>query len=262
MLGFVVLRRQIKFIILDRIIRMFLYASKILLCLIYPLGLSVLLLIAAFLLKDIKKKKVFNTLFLSSVLILYLFSITPVSDLLSKPLKTNLSANITNLKADGVVVLAGGKERIITGIRLIKQKAAPVIIIAGGTANIFDQNIKPAVLMKEFAIEFGVPSDRIITETESRNTRENAVNTKRILDKLNAKKVILVTSDYHMRRAHAVFKKIGIDAIPFEAKYYLTDKERKYDPLSFLPKAGNLYISTRAVHEYLAIIMYGLRGWL
>ncbi len=70
--------------------------------------------------------------------------------------------------------------------------------------------------MKEFATKLVVPDERIISETESRNTRENALYTKKILKKINAQKVILVTSAFHMPRSYAVFKKIGVNAVPFQ----------------------------------------------
>jgi uncharacterized SAM-binding protein YcdF (DUF218 family) len=67
--------------------------------------------------------------------------------------------------------------------------------------------------MGEFLKCQGIPADAILLETASRNTRENALYSKRLLDSLPGRKVLL-TSDYHMFRARRVFAKIGIQVLP------------------------------------------------
>ena len=114
--------------------------------------------------------------------------------------------------------------------------------------------------MKELAMEFGVPGEKIIVETQSRNTKENVVYTKQILDKIQAQRVILVTSEFNLPRSYALFKKIGIDAIPVATDFYVTDE--KYDPFSFIPNSGNLSLSSIAIKEYVGLLVYRLMGWI
>ncbi len=254
---------------------MFFAASKIMIWLIYPLSLGLLLLILAYGAALLRKKALFHFFFLLTIVILYLFSIEPVADFLLKPLeRKHLSMNQGDLKADAIVVLSGdtrkkvfprndievGGNRVIKAVRLFKQKAAPIMIMTGGSGDFFDQGFKEAVFMKELAEEFEVPSDKIIIETESRNTRENAVYTKQILDKIKAKKIILVTSAFHLPRSYGLFKKIGIDAVPAASDFYVTDEI--YNPFSFLPTTGSLANSSVAIKEYVGIFVYWLMGWL
>ena len=253
---------------------MFFTASKIMIWLIYPLSLGVLLLILAYGSSLLRKKAPFHILFWLGFLVLYLFSIEPVPNYLLKPLerKHPLSEG-SDLKADAIVVLSGdvrkrvfprsdievGGNRVLKAIRLYKSGAAPIIVMTGGSGDFFDPSFKESVLMRDLAIEFGVPKEKIIIETESRNTRENVVYTKQLLDKINVKRVILVTSAFHLPRSCALFKKVGIDVVPMGTDFYVTDE--KYDPFSFVPSPGNLSLSSTAIKEYAGILVYWLMGW-
>ena len=114
--------------------------------------------------------------------------------------------------------------------------------------------------MKELAVEFGIPKDKVLVETQSRNTRENVLYTKAILNKLKAKKVILVTSAFHLPRSYALFKKAGIDAVPVASDFYITDQ--RYNPFSFIPSLGSLALSSIAIKEYAGLFVYRLMGWI
>ena len=50
-----------------------------------------------------------------------------------------------------------------------------------------------------------IPKNIIYIENKSQDTIENAKYTKKIIDKLNIKRFILVTSDFHMERSLAIF---------------------------------------------------------
>lgn len=253
----------------------FFAAFKIMVWIIFPLSLGMALLVLAYGAALLKKRASFHILFLSALFILYLFSIEPVSDALLRPLeRKHLSNNLTELKADAIVVLSGdvrkrvfprndievGGNRVIKAVRLFAQKAAPIMIMTGGSGDLFDQSFKEAVLMKDLAIEFGVPKDKILVETQSRNTRENVVYTKQMLDKMKAKKIILVTSAFHVPRSYALFKKAGVDAVPVPTDFVVTDE--KYSPFSFIPNSGNLSLSSIAIKEYVGLFVYRLMGWI
>ena len=102
------------------------------------------------------------------------------------------------VKADVIVVLGGGShERPERAAELFKEHAAPRIIISG----LGDYEINRRRLMAA-----GVPANAIELETQSRTTRENAQFTVKLLREQKQKRVILVTSWYHSRRAVACFR--------------------------------------------------------
>lgn len=254
---------------------MFFAASKILAWLIYPLSLGLLSLILAYGAFLLGKKRSFHVLFLLGIVVLYLCSIGPGAAFLLRTLeRKHLPPNPSGLKADAIVVLGGDLRkkvfpredievdgnRVIKGVRLFKQGAAPLMIMSGGSGDLFDQAFKEVVIMKELATQFEVPKEKIIIETESRNTRENILYTKKILDRVKAKRIILVTSAYHLPRAYALAKKAGIDAVPVPSDFYAADEG--YDAFSFLPHPTALLHSTMALKEHVGIFVYWLMGWI
>jgi uncharacterized SAM-binding protein YcdF (DUF218 family) len=111
------------------------------------------------------------------------------------------------LQGDAVVVLCGqdGAARLATGVQLFMQQAAPVLLLSGGL------EIPPEILgaehLKADAIGLGVHPDRLILETLSQNTWEQAVQvTGAAIDK-GWKRILLVASGYHLPRATLSFIK-------------------------------------------------------
>lgn len=110
-------------------------------------------------------------------------------------------------KADVIVVVSGGDtvERTDEGVRLWKDNWAPKIAFAGAAA---DRGVSNAVVMRQRAVNQGVPLDATMIEEKSTNTKENAELLKPILDAQNMKTVILVSSPYHTRRVKTTFQKV------------------------------------------------------
>ena len=110
-------------------------------------------------------------------------------------------------KADAIVVVSGGQTttRAEKGIELYKQGLAKNIIFSGAA---LDDGPSNASAMRDQAIEAGVPASQILTDTDSQNTYQNAVNSKRLLEDTNSKNIILVTSPYHQRRTHDTFTQV------------------------------------------------------
>jgi len=73
-----------------------------------------------------------------------------------------------------------------------------------------------APAMREFIVCNGVPREAVMIDDSAASTRENALNVAAILKQRNGR-FVLLTSDYHMRRAAAAFIKAGvaIQRVPF-----------------------------------------------
>lgn len=110
-------------------------------------------------------------------------------------------------KADAIVVVSGGQTttRANYGIKLFKQGLAPIIIFSGGA---LDDGPSNAIAMRQQALEAGLSDDNILLDGDAQNTYENAVNSKQLMDSVSARKIILVTSPYHQRRADQTFRKV------------------------------------------------------
>lgn len=147
--------------------------------------------------------------------------------------------------------------------RLYKAGKAPIIIITGG--NVFPQKDveSEAYYTKEILIELGIPENAILVEGKSRNTHENALETLKILDRLDIDEILLATSSFHMPRALAVFKKTGITVIPSTTSIgAVEEKPRILVLVDKFPALGDLGRMQRVMREYLGIVVYCFRGWL
>jgi uncharacterized SAM-binding protein YcdF (DUF218 family) len=105
--------------------------------------------------------------------------------------------------SDAVFVLTGGAGRIQEGYRIWAAGSAKDLCILGA-----GRNVKPEQLLPDAA---GLPvraRSRIRVEGWSENTLENAISAKSIAEDRKYASVILVTSDYHVPRAHLAFREI------------------------------------------------------
>jgi uncharacterized SAM-binding protein YcdF (DUF218 family) len=108
--------------------------------------------------------------------------------------------------ADVIVAISGGNTAARTrkAIELYKQGWAPQIIFSGAAAD--PTSPSNAATMKRQALAAGVPEKAIWLDEQSKNTSENAKNVAVILAQHNLSDVILVSENYHLRRARLLFE--------------------------------------------------------
>jgi uncharacterized SAM-binding protein YcdF (DUF218 family) len=121
-------------------------------------------------------------------------------------------------------------------------------------------SVTEASLAAELLEAYGVPSDSILVESNSRNTHENAINTAVIWLARRFRSGLLVTSATHMPRALASFRKAGLDVAPWPADFR-TEHPLVNSVFDFLPDPGALEMTTTAIKEWLGLAVYRLRGW-
>jgi len=108
-------------------------------------------------------------------------------------------------------------------------------------------------------IEAGVPSDRVLDESSSETTVDQARCVDALLRPRGIRRVVLVTSPAHMKRALAVFRAVGMDPIGSIAP--VRSELEPPQPL-FLPNGESLSLSDDALYEYSAFAYYRMRGWV
>ncbi|MFH0780156.1 MAG: ElyC/SanA/YdcF family protein [Parcubacteria group bacterium] len=195
-----------------------------------------------------------------AIIILYLFSITPIADLIIAPIENQyqrISSDEAN-QLDTLVILTGDiDERAPEILRLyfLKQIAGTIDenfkVIITGTDALNPQNTSESRKTKEFLIERGIPAEKVIIEDRSRNTFESARNVEK---SIGQGPFILVTSSYHMLRSMYAFEKAGMHPIPAPANF--SESEDAYNLFDFLPNPENLKTVNLATHEYLGLLYY------
>jgi uncharacterized SAM-binding protein YcdF (DUF218 family) len=94
--------------------------------------------------------------------------------------------------------------------RLARRRGAdPVLIVSGGKGS--DERVSEAAAMAGYLIERGFPADRLVLEDRSRNTEENILFSKAIIDQSRpGARAVIVTSSYHALRAGIIARRVGL----------------------------------------------------
>ena len=260
--------------------------SKLLPLGLYPLGLALLLQVAALLGRG---RRWSPWLAGASVLVLWV----PATPLVSHQLLWSLeerSAALTPAilpKADAIVVLGGGLrpalpprrgvevaeggDRLLTGLDLLRQARAPLLVFTGGKVKLTsdDPASSEARSAAALARSLGLPPERMLLLEEPRNTAEEALALKTLATQRGWRSVLLVTSATHMPRALVIVQRLsGLTVVPVACDYQLPRRDQLGSVTiaslinDLLPHAENLYLSQVALKEHLGMLSYRLRGWL
>jgi uncharacterized SAM-binding protein YcdF (DUF218 family) len=103
-----------------------------------------------------------------------------------------------------------------------------------------------------------VPADGIIKEEQSTNTRDHAIFVPPLLKQYGPGPFVLVTSQQHIARALAVFRKVGIDAVPSTPQAFVP---RGAMLESYLPSRVALSASEALIYDLVGRVYYRVRGW-
>ncbi len=176
----------------------------------------------------------------------------------AQPLKMSASPG----KADAIVVFAGGvgesgkagggaQERIKQAVDLYRAGDAPYVILSSGYVYSFHE----ADVMRTLAVDQGVPAAAIVLEERATNTYQNVKFVDDILRDHRWRRILLVSSPYHMRRALMVWRKQApeVDVVPTPPP-----QSQFYDHT----RGATLEQVRGILQEYVAIFAYWRRGWL
>lgn len=173
-------------------------------------------------------------------------------------------------QADAIVVLGGGVigtdqqllypdciaagDRVVMAARLFHAGKAPIIIPTGTGA---------VTAEKPLLETMKVPAEAILCETEARDTAENASYTFTLLRKKNCKKVLLVTSAWHMPRAMMLFGAAkDLEIFPVGCDYEATCEHRmaaERDIWQKLPMLQSGGLTATYLKEWLGILFYSFK---
>ena len=150
-------------------------------------------------------------------------------------------------------------DRIMDAQQLYHQGKIKKILISGGNGMLFNDGYIEANAMRDYLLLNQIPSEDILIENTSRNTKENAFNSAEILKKKYPKgNFLLITSAIHMKRAQFCFEKAGITT-----KAFATDCTTSYTNFSIghilLPSAEALDKWEDLIHESIGYLVYKIK---
>jgi len=112
--------------------------------------------------------------------------------------------------ADAIVVLTGGRGRTEEGLNLLRKGASRLLILSGVHQA---ADLDSIFLNRVNKVERG----KILLEKNSTSTFENALEVKKLVSERGVTSIVLITSGYHIKRAHYTFMKVLPPDIRIEA---------------------------------------------
>jgi uncharacterized SAM-binding protein YcdF (DUF218 family) len=253
---------------------MFFILSKVLLFLIQPFNWVIIIALFALLTKDQKKKKRRG---IAAVLIFLIFS----NAYLIQQIMLKWQAPEKEMKAGeqyevgilltgfasynmntGKAYFKGASDRFIQTAKLYHQKHIKKIIVSGGNSSIKKsrQKYKEGDFVAEQLKLLGIPAKDILLDNQSRNTHENGLFSKRIIDSLKIPPpYLLITSATHIPRSMHVFNKIGLATTPYACHFTVIDNPVDF-PGVLMPSLEAFDLWNTFMKENVGLLMYKLTG--
>ncbi len=254
---------------------MFFYLSKLLSFALSPMiWIVALLVIAVFSKKDKLKKR---SLFWAFIIAILFSNSFVLDEVVRKWERQAIMSSSLEKKYDfGIVLTSGvdydaqldrtdfkaGADRLFQAIDLYENKHIKKILISGGSPTIFKRGFSEAEVWKDYLIKIGIPSRDIITETESRNTYENAVKSSElILESKKRPKCLLITSAIHMKRAKDCFIQNKLEVDEYAVDRIAGPRKFSFNHL-VIPSALCLQRWNSLTHEIVGYYVYALIGYV
>ena len=214
-------------------------------------------------------------------ILLLVVGLSPLGNALIVPLEDRFPrANLDAPPAPtGIIILGGAEdrlvgsarkaptlneagERLLEGAILAHRFPEAKVAFSGGDAGILYKSDSEAEGAADLLTQLGVPRDRLILESDARDTYENAVYLKKELTARGeldlTKRWLLITSAYHMPRSMGAFRQAGFYVEPWPVDYRTRGKEdltRPFDKVS----EGLRRVDT-ATREWVGLLAYWLTG--
>ncbi len=203
--------------------------------------------------------------------LLTILAFIPIGSWLISPLETRFVTNPTlPVDIDGIIVLSGAElahktsfwnqvelggsaERDLEFMKLAKKYPEAKLVFTGGSSSLLDQSYKSADVAKRLFTEHGFDTDRILFERQSRNTWENATNSKLLVQPQKNENWLLITTSWHMPRSVGIFCKIDWPVIPYPVDHWtITDSLYRIE----FSLAGHMSGLALALKEWIGLIVY------
>jgi uncharacterized SAM-binding protein YcdF (DUF218 family) len=210
-----------------------------------------------------------NMLGFGALLILLGLSTQAGARLLIAPLEaqTRPLQSVKGVQAQAIVILGGGRmkdapeyagqdipgthtlARLAYGAKLHRETRLPILVTGGAPDGAGES--EAAVMARALRDDFGTPVHWL--EEHSNNTAENAQRSAPMLKQAGVQRILLVTDAMHMPRAHAMFRRHGIQIVAAPTRFASAEP---WSVAHFIPKARALADSHYAMHEWIGLCVY------
>jgi uncharacterized SAM-binding protein YcdF (DUF218 family) len=254
---------------------MFYILSKLLWLLAAPSNMIALTIGVGVLATALRSRRAGPTVVMAGAIVLLFVGFGPVGIWVLRPLEDQFERPGADIKTpDGIIVLGGAIDqrilqyrealvpvggRMTEAVALARRFPQARMVFAGGSDDLFSTSVSEAEAAKQFFAAMGLPPERTIYETRSRNTAENAVLTRELVSPKPGERWLLVTSAFHMPRAVGAFRHAGFDVIAWPADYRTIGGSKELTTPIFAASEG-LALVDIGVKEWIGLVAYRLTG--
>lgn len=249
--------------------------TKVLWIIFQPLNLAVVLLLAGLGLGQSSKRGTGWKLIALGTTVLVAISVLPLDQWLARPLENRYPRPHPPAHVTGILVLGGGLDprilfsrgatahesseaRLVEGAALARAYPNAELVFSGGSGELFHAGRGEADVARVIFSQLGIPERRLVLESQSRNTFENILFSKRLVRPKPGETWLLVTSACHLPRAMGVARHLGWNMVPWPAAYISAGGDT--GSAFHLSLAGGAYPFEVAIHEWIGLVAYRLEG--
>ena len=173
-----------------------------------------------------------------------------------------LMGGMINLRSDeNNILFSNNNDRLLNTLDLFSKGIIKKILISGASGSLTSE-LKEAQILKKYLIKIGIPDTCVLAENSSKNTYENAIYSEKLLNKIHPNQEIrclIITSDYHMRRSLACFKKTKLNVDPFVKKSKLEHFDLEW---IIIPQSSTLFSWKVLFHEIAGYYTYKIFNYI
>lgn len=175
---------------------------------------------------------------------------------------------------DAIVVLGGGlqasandfagidfghaADRVLTGVDLALRRRGSALVLGGSSATHSESAPEPE-LVRQWIARWGLTDVPIFALSPCRNTYDEAQRAAVLAEQHGWRRMLLVTSAWHLPRAHATFLRVGLDVVPVGCDFVGTATLER--PGRWIPQTHSLVLLQLWLREFVGIRYYRWRGW-
>ena len=152
-------------------------------------------------------------------------------------------------------------DRFIETALLYKKGNIGKIIVAAGNGYVVKHNFQEASFIKDPLVELGIPREDIFTDGLSRNTYENAINSKKICDSIHLSgPLLLISSAMHLPRAENLFIKQKLDIRSYPCDFMTKNIANNFWEDYLLPSSLTINNWDIFIKELVGLVIYKIMG--
>lgn len=263
----------------------FFILSKVVQFCIEPLNWAIVFVLLGMLFLSLRKPELCKRFLFLTLLDLFLVGWLPASELPLRAIENLVSKAVLpkdlNNDIGGIIILGGSfnrgeimsdreevslrssAERVTKGFELIRKNPTLPYIFSGYSGRIIPRGMSEADAFKQLVQEQGLNEEKAHYEKQSRNTYENVLFMKPMIEGLGSKDQagqlkpwLLITSASHMYRSMKIFEKQGLPVLPVPVDYQ-TANRLQWTEFDLVDGAQNW---NDVVHELVGLIAYWITG--